>query len=61
MRYLDGLVICDISLKGYSKELLQSLKKLATMVYENRNSGGSGKYAPPSMRNNEFNQMRNNY
>ena len=61
LRYLDGLVICDISLKGYSKELLQSLKKLATMVYENRNSGGSGKYAPPSMRNNEFNQMRNNY
>ena len=61
LRYLDGLVICDISLKGYSKELLQSLKQLATMVYESRNSGGNGRYAPPSIKNNTFNQMRNNY
>lgn len=61
LRYLDGLVICDISLKGYSKDLLQKLKQLATMVYEKNTSQGSGKYAPPSMKNNTFNQMRNNY
>jgi len=32
-RYLDGLVNCSISLKGYTKSLVNSLKKLAEMVY----------------------------
>ena len=33
LRYLDGMVTCDVSLKGYNKEFLQSLKNLASMVY----------------------------
>ena len=70
LRYLDGLVTCDVSLKGYTKEFLQSLKALANMVYQ----GGkkSGKYNPPSMKNNNnsgfspsmnntLNQMKQNY
>lgn len=32
-RYLEGLVNCKISLNGYSKEFMQSLKQLGNMVY----------------------------
>ena len=32
-RYLDGLVNCEISTKGYPKNFLASLDKLANMVY----------------------------
>ena len=75
LRYLDGLVICDVSLKGYSKEFMQGLKQLANMVY-NPNKGNSGnsstggKYKPPSIKNNNtfspnmsdtLNQMRQSY
>jgi len=70
LRYLDGLVICDISLKGYDKDFLQSLKKLASMVYQQA-GGNTGKYMPPSVKNNNsgfsprmnntLNQMKKNY
>ena len=69
LRYLDGLVTCDISLKGYNKEFLQSLKVLANMVY-NQGINNSGKYVPPSAKNNSgfsprvnntLNQMKQNY
>ncbi len=59
LRYLNGLVICDVSLKGYSKKLLQSLKQLATLVYSNSNSGQSGKYVPPSAKNSTFSPSMN--
>ena len=69
-RYLDGLVICDVSLKGYTKEFMQSLKSLANMVYQGTNKT-SGKYMPPSVKNNSsafsprvnntLNQMKRNY
>ena len=69
LRYLDGLVTCDISLKGYSKEFIQSLKNLANMVYKSGNK--KEKYTPPSIRNNSngfsprmnntLNQMKKNY
>ncbi len=70
LRYLDGLVTCDISLKGYSKEFIQSLRNLANMVYKSGNK--KEKYAPPSIRNNNsngfsprmnntLNQMKKNY
>lgn len=70
LRYLDGLVTCDISLKGYSKEFIQCLKKLASMIYEGQGTKKSGKYIPPSVRNNSgfsprvnntLNQMKQNY
>ena len=72
LRYLDGLVICNISLKGYDKEFLQILKKLASMVYPIGETKKTGKYMPPSVKNNNssnfspridntLNQMKQNY
>ena len=59
LRYLNGLVICDVSLKGYSKKILQSLKQLATSVYSTSNSSNGGKYTPPSVKNNTFSSSMN--
>ena len=70
LRYLDGLVTCDVSLRGYSKEFLQSLKRLSNMVYKTNNK--TEKYMPPSIKSNEnngfstrmnntLNQMKKNY
>ena len=70
LRYLDGLVTCDISLKGYTKDFLQCLQNLANMVY--RINKKDAKYAPPSIKNNNnndfsprmnntLNQMKQNY
>ena len=69
LRYLDGLVVCDVSLKGYSKEFMQSLKNLCNMVY--KTGKNKVKYMPPSVKNsggafssnmnNTLNQMRQNY
>ena len=69
LRYLEGLVTCDISLKGYSKEFMQSLKRLANMIYKTGKI--KEKYNPPSVKNNmngfssnmndTLNQMRRNY
>ena len=70
LRYLDGLVTCNISLKGYSKEFIQCLKNLASMIYEGKNTKKNGKYTPPSVKNNSsfsprvsntLNQMKQNY
>lgn len=72
LKYLDGLVTCDISLRGYDKEFIQHLKKLANMVYGGEPvSKKSGKYMPPSVKNNNsgfsprvnntLDQMRKNY
>ena len=62
LRYLDGMVTCDVSLKGYSKEFLQSMKNLANMVYQTGKK--QEKYTPPSVKNNnnntEFSQRMNN-
>ncbi len=68
LKYLDGLVICDVSLKGYSKELLQSMKNLANMIYQGDEQ--KAKYVPPSVKsrntfstsmNDTLNQMKRNY
>ena len=66
-RYLEGLVNCEISLNGYSKMFLTSLKNLAGMVYPLINN----KYARKNdySKNNKFsanmnntlNQMKNNF
>ena len=70
LRYLDGLVTCDVSLKGYTKEFMQSLKKLANMIYKSSNDTSKQKYMPPSIKNNDgfsprmnntLNQMKRNY
>ena len=69
IRYLEGIIECDISLKGYSKAFMQSLKELANMVYSSANNT----YTPPTVKgyatkntfsssiNNTLEQMKNNY
>ena len=71
LRYLDGLVTCDVSLKGYTKDFIQCLQNLANMVYTINKK--NTKYAPPSIKNNSnnngfssrmnntLNQMKQNY
>ena len=70
LRYLDGLVTCDVSLKGYSKEFMQSLKRLASMIYQGGTVKANDKYMPPSVKNNSnfsasmdrtLNRMKGNY
>lgn len=67
-KYLENIIECEISLKGYSKVFLQTLKELSNMVYPLTNtyrpptaSGyGRNNNFTPSM-NNTLNQMKNNY
>ena len=60
-KYLQGIIECEVSLKGYSKEFLQSLKTLGNMVYNTRNtSNSSTSYVPPSLGENAFSNSMNN-
>ena len=54
-KYLEGLVNCEISLKGYSKNFIQSLRELGNMVYPL--IGGKQPYKPNNYSNNFSNQM----
>lgn len=68
IKYLQGIIECNVSLKGYSKAFLQTLKELANMVYPMNST-----YRPPSTRmngqdrtfspniNSTLDQMKNNY
>lgn len=74
-KYLEGLVNCEISLNGYSKEIVNSLKKLANMVYPlianstninkaRYNNVKYNKYADKSFSNNmssTLDKMKRNY
>lgn len=76
-KYLGALAECRISLTGYSKNVLASLKEIATYIYpilngnNNKNKKGQA-YMPPSLNNygaspfngdvnNTLNQMKNRY
>ena len=69
IKYLESMIECNISLKGYSKTFMQSLKELANMVYVSSSNAyrppSAGQYGErnafsPSM-NNTLNQMKRNY
>ena len=67
-RYLEGLVNCEISINGYSKNFLASLDKLSNMVYpllsNNANSGklkSNNANGFSSNMNNTLNKMKKNY
>ena len=67
-KYLEGIIECEISLKGYSKGFMQTLKELGNMVYSSVNN-----YRPPSTEkygtkngftpnmNSTLNRMKRNY
>lgn len=67
-RYLEGLVNCQISTNGYSKNFMMSLEKLANMVYpllaNSRNVGKVNSYQGNGFSNNmndTLNRMKRNY
>ena len=57
-KYLEGIIECEVTLKGYSKTFMQILKELASMVYQGGGQG-AGSYKPPSIQNNGFSQSMN--
>ena len=68
IRYLENIVECRISLKGYSKVFMQTLKQLGNMVYPTTsnykpptagNYGANNTFSPSI--NNTLSQMKNNY
>ena len=68
-KYLEGVIECSVTLKGYSKTFMQSLRELGNMLYQTGSvayrPGAAGGYTntnsfSPSM-NNTLNQMKNNY
>lgn len=52
VKYLDGLIDCEISLKGYPKNIIQTLTELANMIY--KNTAGTTSYRPPTVNGNGF-------
>ena len=69
-KYLQGLINCEISLKGYSKMFLQNLRQLGNMVFPTMT--GKETYRPPALgntgetqfssnMNNTLEQMKRNY
>ncbi len=70
IRYLESIVNCEISLKGYTKTFMQILKELGNMVYPLIPSN-QGAYKPPSIENsntkfspnmnNTLNEMKRRY
>ena len=54
-RYLDGLVNCEISTKGYPKNLMTSLENLGNMIYPLLNND------KPANKFNTYNQRTSNF
>ena len=72
IKYLEGIINCDINLKGYSKTFMQVLKALGNMIYPL--VSGQGTYRPPTVggnssqmgtfspsMNNTLDQMKRNF
>ena len=61
VQYLQSIIECNISLKGYSKVFMQTLKELGNMIYPVVNNKRG--YQPPSVNNpssNVFSPNMNN-
>lgn len=68
-KYLENIIECNVSLKGYSKMFMQTLKELGNMIYPLGTTKNT--YTPPSVgqgrgnfsanMNNTLNQMKQNY
>ena len=75
IRYLEGIIECEVSLRGYSKIFLQTLRELGNMIYPMINTGETQKnnrnYQPSATinrtdnfstsMNNTLEQMKRNY
>ena len=66
IRYLEGIIECEISQKGYSKAFMQTLRELGNMIYPIITSAtprNNKNYRPPSIQNNgggSFSSSMNN-
>ena len=68
-KYLENIIECNVSLKGYSKMFMQTLKELGNMIYPlgttkntyNPPSVGQGRGNFSANMNNTLNQMKRNY
>ena len=66
-KYLENIINCEISIKGYPKNIVQILNELSNMVYPL--VSGKSTYVPPKVESNGFtpsmnstlNQMKNRY
>ena len=61
VQYLQSIIECNITLKGYSKVFMQTLKELGNMIYPVVNNKRG--YQPPSVNNpsnNVFSPNMNN-
>ena len=54
-KYLEGIINCDINLKGYSKTFMQVLRVIGNMIYPL--VSGKGTYRPPTVGENNQSQM----
>ena len=52
VKYLEGLIDCEISLKGYPKNIIQVFTELANMLYSN--AIGKTTYRPPTANGTDF-------
>ena len=75
--YLENVINCEVSTKGYPKNIIQILNELANMVYplvsgkstSGKPTSGKSTYVPPRVESNGFtpsmnstlNQMKNRY
>ena len=50
--YLGSLIDCNITLRGYPKNVMQSLQELSSMVYSSGVTGKASTYRPPTLTNN---------
>ena len=57
-KYLEGIINCDISIKGYSKQFLQVLTSLTEMIYPLIETNNT--YRPPDLANSAFSPSINN-
>ena len=66
-KYLENIINCEISIKGYPKHMVQILNELSNMVYPLVSAKST--YVPPRVETNGFtpsmnstlNQMKNKY
>ena len=66
-KYLENVINCEISVKGYPKNIIQILNELSNIVYPL--VSGKSTYTPPRVENNGFtssmnstlNQMKSKY
>ena len=56
-KYLEGVINCEISIKGYPKNIVQTFKELSNIVYPL--VSGKSTYVPPKIQSNGFTPSMN--